>query len=107
MSFGARKGHLLPMTNAKLRSALFVITCATSVLTLRGSGTPYRAGLSADLLSHLTHRTSVRHRVIVPGDPAHIDAIAAQHHLTVVRHLGAGAVVLADSDEIDDLANRS
>jgi serine protease AprX len=89
----------------RLRSALVALVCLLSVLTLRGAAPTHRAGLSADLLGHLTHRTSVRQRIILPGSDADIDLLAARHHVQIVRRLAGGAVVLANSDEIDALAD--
>ena len=87
-----------------VRSLLIVLCCLGSV-TLRGSNAPHFASLSLDLLSHLAKHTAVQTRVIVPGTDAQIDALAAQHHLTIVRRLAGAAVVLANSDELSDLAS--
>ncbi len=64
----------------------------------------HRAALSLDLLDHLTHSTAAPGRVIVPGSRVQVSAIAARHHLKIDRWLHDGAVVLANSDELADLA---
>src|SRR5581483_4810480 len=91
------------MTKFRLRTALALVCCLVSV-TLRGSADPHRASLSADLIRHLARHTAVQTRVIVPGTDAQVDALAAAHHLTIVRRLPGAAVVLASSDELADLA---
>lgn len=87
------------------RVAIVVAVCATSALTLRGApAPPHRAHLSVDLQRHQERRTSARARVIVHGDEAAIDAIAARHHLQVLRRMEHGAVVAANSIELELLA---
>jgi serine protease AprX len=50
------------------------------------------------------HRTPARARVIVHGDADTVDAIASRHHLQIVRRLGGGAVLAANSAEMSELA---
>src|SRR5438552_12249665 len=85
------------------------LTCLTvlfiaSALTLRGAPAPHRAPLSADLLRHVERHSTARARVIVHGGAATIDAIAARHHLQVLRRLAHSAVLAANSDEMAELA---
>lgn len=93
------------MMKTKFRASLVLICCVTSVLSLRGSNSPHRAQLSGDLLSHLAHHSTVHTRVIVSGTDSEVDALAARHHLTIVRRLEGAAVILANSDELADLAS--
>ena len=87
-----------------IRWAVVLVCCVTSGLTLRGSNTPHFATLSSDLAKHLANHSAVQKRVIVGGTDAQIDALAATHHLVVVRRLEGAAVVLANSSELADLA---
>ncbi len=88
----------------QIRWAIVIACCVTSGLTLRGSNTPHFATLSSDLARHLAKQSAVQKRVIVHGTDAQIDALAAAHHLVIVRRLEGGAVVLANSRELADLA---
>src|SRR4051812_7643781 len=76
-----------------------------SGLGLRGAPREHRSHLSDDLLSHVGRKTSARARVLVHGDAATIDALAARYHLQVVRRLERAAVVAANSAEIDALGS--
>jgi len=89
----------------KLSVGIAVLAGVASALTLRGSAEPHRANLSADLVSHLTQHSSTRRRIIVPGSGAQVDALAALHHLQIVGRIPGGGVVLANSDELADLAS--
>jgi serine protease AprX len=82
---------------------MVVTLFAASSLVLRGAD-DHRAHLSGDLLEHQSRRTLARTRVIVHGSDAELSAIAARHHLQIVRRLGGAAVVVANSDEIAQLA---
>ena len=93
------------MAKLRTRTALAIVCCLGAALTLKGSAAAHRASLSADLVSHLAHHSLVPRRVIVPGSAAQIDDLAARHHLTIVRRLENGAVVLANGSELDDLAS--
>jgi serine protease AprX len=77
---------------------------ATSALGVRGAGGERRAHLSDDLLGHVARRTSARTRVIVHGDATALAALAAKHHLQVLRTLTDGAVIAANSAELDEIA---
>jgi serine protease AprX len=72
--------------------------------TLGIGGQRRRASVSSDLVLFEARRSSSRARVIVRGTRAHIDAVAAQHHLTVARYLKDSAVLLANSKQVSDLA---
>src|SRR4051812_10670899 len=76
-----------------------------SGLGLRGAPREHRSHLSDDLLSHVGRKTSARARVLVHGDAATIDALAARYHLQVVRRLERAAVVAANSAEIEALGS--
>ena len=85
----------------------FALVCALivgSALGIRGSVAEHSAHLSDDLLAHRTRLTIERTRVIVHGDAAQVAALAARHHLQVLRQLSNEAVVAANSLEIAELA---
>jgi serine protease AprX len=86
------------------RSALVVGLIAATALGVRGAGEQHRAFLSDDLLGHLNSRTGARTRVIVHGDESALAALTAQHHVQILRRLSGGAVVAANSAELDELA---
>ena len=88
------------------RAAVLVLIVAASAFGFRGAQGAHRAHLSADLLVHEARQTPARKRVIVHGTPDEIRAIAARHHLDVVRLLDGGSGVLAvNSVELTDLAS--
>jgi serine protease AprX len=99
-----------PLTQARtvLVTALAVLALlAASVPTPRGLSAPApvrRPHLSADLLALEARHSSTRERVIVQGSKEQIDALAARHHLPVVRYLLDAAVILADSAELSAVA---
>jgi serine protease AprX len=85
----------------------FALVCALivgSALGIRGSVAEHAAHLSDDLLAHRTLLTIARTRVIVHGDAAQVAALAARHHLQVLRQLSNEAVVAANSLELAELA---
>ena len=87
-------------------AAVFLLFAAASVLGFRGAQGAHRAHLSVDLLVHEGRQTAARKRVIVHGTPDEVRAIAARHHLDVVRLLDGGSGVLAvNSAELTDLAS--
>jgi serine protease AprX len=86
------------------RTAVALALCAASALTLRGAPAPHRAHLSIDLARLQERRGPARARVIVHGDDATIDAIAARHHLQVLRRMAHSAVLAANGDEVGRLA---
>jgi serine protease AprX len=88
-----------------IKHAATVITLiATSAFGLRGAGEEKRAHLSDDLLGHVARHTSARTRVIVHGDAAALAALSAKHHVQVLRMLDGGAVISANSAEVDEIA---
>ena len=91
---------------ARLRWAVALISlfAVTSALTLRGAGRDHRAHLSLDLVRHEARHTTANARVIVRGGDAALDALAAKHHVRIVRRLPGAAVLLANSSEITALA---
>ena len=95
------------MSNIRIRTALVAAILATSALGIRGANEPRRAHLSADLLAHAARHTKARARVIVRGSESDLNALAARHHLQILRHLEGGAVLLANSAELDALQAES
>jgi subtilisin family serine protease len=91
------------MSKLRIRTAVVFALLAISVLGVRGANEPRRAHLSADLLEHAARHTKARARVIVRGSEADLDALAARHHLEIVRHLPGAAVLLANSTELEAL----
>src|SRR5258706_12674406 len=86
------------------KTVVIVTLFVASALTLRGAPAPHRAHLSEDLLRHVARNTTGRARVIVPGDQATLDDLAARHHLLIVGRLRQGVVLEANSAELDQLA---
>jgi serine protease AprX len=83
--------------------AIVTLMCA-SVFSVHGATPQHRAHLSADLSAHLGKHTTARARVIVRGSEAQLDALAARHHLQIVRRLPGAAVLLTNSAELNALA---
>jgi serine protease AprX len=88
----------------RIKITLVAAAIAVSALGLRGSGYDHQAFLSSDLLDYQARRTAARTRVIVHGNSAEIDSLAARHHLQIVRRLADGAVVAANPSELTRLA---
>ncbi|MCU1385560.1 MAG: hypothetical protein JWL71_4257 [Acidobacteria bacterium] len=86
-------------------AAVVAAIVATSALGVRGAGEGHRAHLSDDLKIHLDGHAKARARVIVHGDPATVAAIAARHHLQVLRQSERFAVLAADGAELAGLAS--
>ena len=86
------------------RAAVVVTLIATYGLGVRGAGEERRAHLSEDLSRHLARHTAARTRVIVHGDEVALAALTAQHHVRILRQLAGGAVIAANSVEIDEIA---
>lgn len=90
---------------ARLAAAVLLPLAAVSFLTFRGlAAPPHRAHLSLDLLAYEAKRTRAPARVIVDGTPADLGALAARHHLRVLRVLAHGVVLQADSAGLTELA---
>src|SRR5260370_16079304 len=85
------------------KTVVIVTLFVASALTLRGAPAPHRAHLSDDLVRHLAQHTTGRARVIVRGDQATLDDLAARHHLQIVGRLQHGVVLEANSAELDRL----
>jgi serine protease AprX len=95
---------LFPKTSKfSLQIVAIVALLATSVPGLHGAK-QHRAHLSSDLLTLGAHGTTAPRRVIIEGSDEEIDAIAARHHVPIVRRLAGGAVVLANAAELSELA---
>src|SRR3954470_4328077 len=84
-------------------TATVLALVATSTFGLHGAGEDRRAHLSDDLLRHVGRHTAARTRVIVHGDPAAMSRLAAKHHVQVLRTLDGGAVISANSAELDGI----
>jgi serine protease AprX len=91
----------------KNHAAIVLALVGTSALGLRGAGEDRRAHLSDDLLGHIARHTSARTRVIVHGDAPSLAALIAKHHVQVLRTLDGGAVISANSAELDEIASDS
>src|SRR6185436_17690961 len=87
----------------KFRIAVVTALIAGTSLGLRGAAPEHRAGLSDDLLGHKARRTSARARVIVHGDDATLEALARRHGVRILRKLAGGAVLAANSSELEAL----
>ena len=92
------------MTMKRIFPAVAAIV-GLSVLGLRGAQPEHHAHLSDDLQRHVARQAKDRARVVVHGDAAAIDALAARHHVQVVRRLEHGAVLTANAAEIAQLAS--
>ena len=86
------------------QAATVLALFATSAIGVRGSDEGRRAHLSDDLLGHVARHTSARTRVIVHGDATALAALAAKHHVQVLRTLSDSAVINANSAELDAIA---
>lgn len=67
-------------------------------------GSPHRAHLSRDLADHVAKGSSAKVGVIVHGDRATVEALAARHGLHVKRFLDSGGVLAADAAEVAALS---
>src|SRR2546423_3961358 len=92
-------------TAALFKWSLVSLLILASTLGLHGAG--HRAKLSLDLVQHESRRSSGRARVIVHGSRMQIEAMAARHHVAIAKFLDDSAVLLANADEITDLASDS
>ncbi|HMD34278.1 MAG TPA: S8 family peptidase [Vicinamibacterales bacterium] len=97
-------GSRLRISTSTRLCTLFLMVTVVAALTIYRPMAAHRARLSLDLEHHLTRGTTARTRVIVSGSDADVDGIAARHHLQIVRRVTNGAVVLANSVELDDLS---
>src|SRR5438105_4705734 len=88
----------------KHRTSAIGALVVLSVFGLRGAQPEHHAHLSVDLQRHVARQAKDRARLVVHGDAATIDALAARHHVQVLRRLEHGAVLAADAAEIASLA---
>ena len=86
------------------RAAIIFTFVAGTGLVLQGSSPGHRAHVSRELLSHEARQSPERVRVIVHGTPDEISALAARHHVAILRTLDDLAVLSANSAEISELA---
>jgi len=71
------------------RVAVLAVALLASTLGLRSAPPePHRARLAADLLLHHAARPLANRRVILHGTPEETSALAARHHLQIVKLLG-------------------
>src|SRR5262245_48810914 len=81
-------------------------TTAIAICTLAAAAPAraqqHHARLSADLADHLTAQ-SARIDVIVHGEKAEVDAIAARYNLTIRRYLKGGAVLRVNAGQLSAL----
>ena len=90
-------GRLAAVTLAIVSASTFIVS---------GAGQEHRALLSSDLIAFEQRETAARSRIILPGTPAEVAAIAQRHNLKILRTLGpSGAVLAANSDELTELAS--
>jgi serine protease AprX len=95
---------LAKLSTRKSRTLTIGAIALFAALGFRGASAQHRAQLSLDLAAHEARHTTARARVIVHGSEGEIAALAARHHLQIVRSLLGGAVVSADSREVTELA---
>ena len=87
------------------RIAVVIALVASSALGIRGPADATTARISRTICSAiLRERTSARTRVIVHGDDAALAALTTRHHVQVLRQLAGGAVISANSAELDEIA---
>src|SRR4051812_8242856 len=86
------------------RTAAVCAALLTIALLLQAPRAARRAHVSLDLISHAGRHSSERTRVILHGTSGDASSVAARHHLEILKHLTDGVVVLANSDEVAELA---
>ena len=91
-------------SSARRRTFTIVAIGVFAAFSFRGATAQHRALLSSDLVVHESRRTTARARVIVRGSNAEVAALVARHRLQIVRSLVGGAVVLANSRQVTELA---
>jgi serine protease AprX len=96
--------HKLPnIPKALLKVVAVIVVVATSGLGLNGAD-QHRVHLSDDLVAFAARHATTRARIIVQASDAEVDALAARHHVQVVRRLADGAVIVANPAELNELA---
>src|SRR6185503_12942026 len=91
-----------PCARIRFRLALFAAFVFGVVAPAAAAGGGHRARLSADLADHL-NAGSQSIRVIVHGERAEIDALAARYNLRVARYLKSGAVFVVNAGQLEAL----
>ena len=86
-----------------LTPLLFVAVCLAFAMPAPVATAPRRAPLSFDLRLHKQARPRQAARVIVHGDAAGVQALAARHRVRVVRLLDGAAVLEATAAQLDAL----
>src|ERR1700730_10842751 len=104
MFVGVTTMTLAKASAAWRRTFTIVAMSLFAALSFRGASAQHRAQLSLDLAAHEARHTTARARVIVHGTEAEVAALAARHHLQIVRSLLDGAVLSANSREVTNLA---
>ena len=95
--------HPLPNLTRSTTGVLCAAAVAIAVFTSApASAQPHRARLSADLADHLSAQ-SPRLDVIVHGDKAEVEALAARYNLVVKRYLKTGAVLRINAGQLSAL----
>src|SRR5205809_5122199 len=77
-----------------LGAACFLLSAA-----IPASAGPHRARVSEDLADHLAANSQTI-RVIVHGDKAETDTLAARYNVTIARTLKTGAVLLLNAGQL-------
>ena len=80
--------------------ALISVLLTTSML----EAGPHRAYLSKDLETHLTLGSNAAVDVIVHGDRALVDRVAARHGIDIRKRLDRGGVLRVDKNQLERLA---
>src|SRR5262245_37988454 len=79
-----------------------VLAIAVVTAPVRASAEPHRARLSADLADHLSAQ-SPGIDVLVHGDKAEVDALAARYNLVVKRYLKGLALLRVNAGQLSAL----
>src|SRR5215471_2954058 len=100
------------LTSVVIARSVFVAAACTALATPAQAQHPHRARLSADLADPLSAGSSSV-EVIVDGDKAAVDRLAARYNLVVTRYMRSGGVLrvnagqlsaLQQDDELDHLS---
>jgi serine protease AprX len=90
------------LTSLLFGRAVFVAMACASLATPAQAQHQHRARLSADLADHLSAGSSSV-EVIVSGDRAAVDRLAARYNLVVKRYLRSGGVLRANAGQLSAL----
>src|SRR5260221_4907297 len=91
-----------PQLRRRFGARAFIATCLVT-LVVSPAAAAHRARLSSDLAEHLAN-DSQKISIIVHGDKATVDAIAARYNVPVRRHLRSGAVLRVTAGQLAALA---